>query len=1313
MYISQNLTMMMKNTLSNFIVLLISSVILGIMPLHSAEVKILTDSEEKLVLQVNLSGPLEWRLANDTRQVPDYLIIEDAELRAITENLLVPFFQWRIALPAVQKPKISLRILSSEVQHLPRPLTTEEVTILGKLPMVEISDLGYMATNPTALLTFFPLQIGQSSDQIIILRSVEISVDFTTIPVPKSGHIPDKMPLNAAFLNSHTALRWCQSPTPKFRKTVEYPSGQWFRLSINQDAIYAITLADLRNAGLTLSQIDTNRLILFTNSSGGRALSDDLPTDTLPALIEVSRELRGNGDAYFASGDTLVFWGRGSSGIAASPDGKLVYERNLFANTNYYWLLISDTPAKPKTMSALLSLDDSPSKISTTTDVLERHEVEAVNFLHSGRNWYGEKFNGSGSSVSVLFDLPFSQNNYSTEIKIRTKGATESASYSFNLYIKDMTTPVTSWSTQYYYSIIKTITTTLTPGANILRINYTASPSSATAYLDYIECRYQADLKSTSKPLLFWAPVTTGLVEYQVEISTRSNYLLYDITDWQNVAKQQFVINGNYLTFRAPNEILKRRRYYLLTPTDFQKPAKIERFENISFNSLREQTSGADYVIITDDKLVAAAEDLARLHSQDVPISDRLQTIVVTQSQIIREFHGDVLDPNAIRNFLQYAYNNWSLAPRFVLLFGDGTYDYRGIESSSGNLVMTYQVEPASESNDGLSSYAADCRYTYVNGNDKIMDLAIGRITVRTVQEAQGVVAKIRKYVLEPEYGDWRSQVTLVADDPQRPLDNEQYHISDTENYIARYVSKNLTINKIYLLEYPEVQDASTYGVKKPAANEAILKQLAKGTTIINYLGHGSPTVWAQEYVLVKDRDLGKINTGMKLPLWIAATCSWGQFDDISLACMPEALLLDNYNGAIAAIAATRPTYPTPNRAFISAILQKWFTGRKINRYRIGQIIQMVLNGSNENNEKYMLFGDPALFLALPYTETSFDRLPTDTLYTLQNVTVSGKVKDQQSNFAGQGILKVFDSDRYVTRQYQDDSKTTQQMSYVLPGRIIFNGKILLENNHFQSQFFVPKDINYEKRYGRFNIYGWNPETKVEIGGYYDSLSYLGSVVLIDTTGPKITLGFKDIDFRNGDIITPERQLEIKISDPHGINIAGQLGHEITVQFDQDEDFILTVTDEFAYDINSDTSGMIILSLPQLEEGKHYVTVKAWDNANNFTQQSLEFTLTNYEKLQLQRVVNFPNPFRKETDFTFYLTQPSQVKITVYTLRGLKIVTLDSNTVLPAGFNFLHWNGKDEFGDDIANGIYLYKIQVVSPDKKQKDQFIGKIVKAK
>jgi len=1277
---------------------------------EAIRLNIIEETLSSLQLEIDLPDQFEWRAADRYPQFESTMILGESSSERLSNRFYIPYFEWKIALPDTVKPEI--RIISSQFRtyQLSRSINPADMHLINQRPLAAVTEVGFQRDIPTGILRIYPLRASLSAREMQILSKIEIRLIIRNSD--SQGKLSNPPSPNAVHLNARSASVWRRPLSKRVSKAALPPTGKWLKLSVASDGLYYLTAQDVEAAGISAANLDTNCLFIFSNATGGREQSATPGLEVPINLVENSRLILGNRDRYFEIGDTLIFYGRATSGVEANSQGRLYFNRNAYAKTNFYWLLIADTPGTPKSMLLFPSQSTTPTATANSTECLERHEQELVNFLHSGKSWYGEKFAGSGSNVTLLKNMPTSQSsNYPTMLTIKVRGATsDNVSHSYKLYINSSSEAIANWSSSEFYSATRSVSTNLRPGPNLLRINYTASQSAANAYLDYIDFSFTSPLDAGSLPFRFWAPSGNGNYRFQIRQIGTSRPLIFDITDFASVAVQNYSINSDSASFTRTIESSHRLQFLIVARSDFQKPDKIESLAP-EWNLIRDPGNGAQYVIITNESLLPTAQSLADLYSNELRPADRLSTKVVTQNQILREFTGDVTDPHAIRYFLKYALTNWVVPPEYVLLFGDGTYDYRGLESTTGNLVMTYQIEPDYESGDGYSSYVSDARFVYLMGTDRLMDMAIGRLNVRNLAEANAVTQKIRQYLTEPEYGDWRSKVTLVADDPQRPLNDEQYHLSDTENYLVKYLAKSLVVNKLYLLEYPEVQDASSYGVKKPAATEAILKQLETGTTIINYLGHGSPSVWAQEYVLVKDRDIGKIKTGGKLPFWIAGTCSWGQFDEINTECMPEALIRKAADGGIAALAGSRPTYGSANRAFISQLFQRWFANGKINRYRLGNLIMSIFNGQNENTEKYILFSDPALYLALPYEFSSLDKMPSDTLPAMTNVLVTGTISTDTDRFDGNGILTVFDSQRFVTRYYLNDDKVKRSMSYFLPGEVLFRGNIQVINNEYTGRFYVPKDLNYEKYYGQIKFYGYNPANGQEAGGHYDSLVYTGSSPLIDTVGPEIRIGFKNQNFVSGDPVTPSAILNIEFRDAHGINIAGQIGHDITLNFDNDALNLYNLTSDFIYHTNSDSSGLIERKLPELEPGKHSVTVKAWDNANNPTSVSADFILLASDKFKLEKVYNYPNPFKHNTDFTFYLTQPAKIKLTIYTVRGLVIKTIDPGQTFDTGFNQINWNGEDEFGDPIGHGIYLYRISAIAELSRQKDQFIGKLVR--
>jgi len=190
--------------------------------------------------------------------------------------------------------------------------------------------------------------------------------------------------------------------------------------------------------------------------------------------------------------------------------------------------------------------------------------------------------------------------------------------------------------------------------------------------------------------------------------------------------------------------------------------------------------------------------------------------------------------------------------------------------------------------------------------------------------------------------------------------------------------------------------------------------------------------------------------------------------------------------------------------------------------------------------------------------------------------------------------------------------------------------------------------------------------------------------------------------------------LIVKLADSSGINTVGtSIGHDIVATLDNDNRKFFILNDFYQGDLNSYQQGVVHFQLPDLEPGPHSLKIKAWDVLNNSNEVMLEFTVTNNEDLILDHVLNYPNPFTTSTHFWFEHNKPGQnlhVKVQIFTLTG-RVIKSIKETINTAGnrSNELEWNGKDEYGDRVGRGVYLYRLSVTDPENKKKER-MGKLV---
>ncbi len=643
---------------------------------------------------------------------------------------------------------------------------------------------------------------------------------------------------------------------------------------------------------------------------------------------------------------------------------------------------------------------------------------------------------------------------------------------------------------------------------------------------------------------------------------------------------------------------------------------------------------------------------------------------------IYTQFNNGNPTPEAIREFILWAHDTWETPPICILLMGDiewiPTLYYSG-------------------------DYAADDLFTS-RTNDSPPIAAIGRYPAHNTTDVEAFVSKLIEYEVNPVFGPWRQRITLVADDAARPEHNinevltGKSHTLNSE-LVAGRIPDLIDVQKIYMMEYPEVSNASAYGVIKPDATDALFSALRNGTAIINYIGHGDPTKWAQEQLLSKNRgDIHSIQTGMKLPIWIAGTCSWGHFDDPHTDAFSEDIIREPENGAAAIITTSRAIGISSNAHFLQNIFSAIFPDGQPTNDPIGIVLQSVKTGSYPGR-LFHLFGDPAMPLPFPTGITSVDSLSTDTLITLEPARYYGSQPFDQN---GTGYVSLTEGNRLVTRHYTI-AGSNEEISYFLPGPSLFRGQFRFTDDQFTGELIVPKDISDTENPGNLRVYLLSDNGREAMGAVH-SIYYSAGGTNTDTEGPIIQFTTSDGRYlQTGDHLTPEESLILTVSDLSGINLTEEIGHEIMLT-NITRNLRTDLTHQFVYDVDKITSGTITIPLDDFNTEIH-MNIKVWDNANNPSEREIRLTRSESTQLNVFQVLNFPNPFRTGTQFAFEISSPADVKINVYTLGGKRIYSTDNFYFPNAGYHTIDWDGRDAYGQLIANGVYLYRLKATDLER--------------
>jgi hypothetical protein len=772
-------------------------------------------------------------------------------------------------------------------------------------------------------------------------------------------------------------------------------------------------------------------------------------------------------------------------------------------------------------------------------------------------------------------------------------------------------------------------------------------------------------------------------------------------------------LSGSNYTFTQSASYL--HEFVAINGSTFSTPVSVGKVDNQNLHA----ADAPRLVIVTHPNFLEAANKLADYHRNH----DGMKVLVATTTQVYNEFSSGAQDIGGIRDMMRYYYlvagNDTSRMPHYLLLFGDASYDYKNRISPNSNYVPTF------ESADGVdvdNAYTVDDYFGFLDDNENIsnfslpntLDIGIGRLPVNTPEQADAVVNKIIGYHAPASLGPWRLMNTYVGDNE----DDAGEHLMDAE-YIAAQVDAMSPFSndyKIYLDNLPFVSTPG--GLRAPEANKAINDQIFKGTFFINYTGHGSTVTLAHERILIKD-DFNKWKNINKLPFMVTATCDYARYDNPGYVSDGEALILKADGGTIAMLTTTGPVYAGINREINEQFLSEQYTQRNGEWPTFGDAIRRGKNitfaqpnpFSRLNFYRFTLLGDPALQPAFPKHRVHTDSIravrnsaATDSLRALGTYSVTGHVSDVAGNmlgdFNGRAYVTIYDKERQITLNTKIFNRFRR---YTMRDNIIFKGITTVTNGRFSFTFIAPKDINYDYGRGRISYYAENGitdaagmDTTVVVGGYFDGAE-------ADITGPKVEPFIGDTLFVDGGITGTNTLLYVRLSDHSGINVSGNgVGHDLTAVLDGDEQHPYNLNDYYQTEPNTYQKGHVSFPVTGIPDGAHTFTVKAWDVYNNSGTGTVHFVVGNGKIMQVEKLVNYPNPFTETTHFFFEHNHPNEVlgvQIAIYNTAGMLVRTINQSFT-PGGShsNEITWDGTTDNGARLQSGVYPYRI-ILSTDK--------------
>jgi hypothetical protein len=1122
-------------------------------------------------------------------------------------------------------------------------------------------------------------------------------------------------------------------------------SGEWYRFYVDTTGVFKMSRNFLQQLGVNVNNVDPRTIKLYGH--GGNMLPYPNAVTVPFDVPENAIKIVGEEDGVFNNEDYILFYAQGPKGFQEESNTNI----NCYSDKTYYYIQVGSGLGKR------ISPFSQPTgaidmQINTFHDY-KFHEVDKENIGLLGRRWFGERFDIQNERT-FNFDFP----DLVTTVPINLKA-----------YVAGVSSATTSMQLSANGSLIATLNMSGITASNIaseaayagnvnvsgpkiavnLNYNNNGNPS-AVAYLDYISIEATRSLNFSGKQFLFKnknVASASGIGQYTIANTTQLSEV-WDVTDLYNITNYLNTDANANLSFTVS---LGELRNYVAVASDFFVPKKDSKSSVVNQNikgtiflDSQGQFKDVDYIIVSPNNMLNHAERLAQINRKQY----NLNVKVVGLNEIYNEFSSGNQDIAAIRNLVKYVYDNASTVEnriKYVCLFGDGSFDYKDRIENNTNIVPSwYSLNSFSVT----GSYVSDDFYGMMDANEGAMnnsdklDIAVGRILADTPQRAKELVDKVESYYIKEALGSWRNNFVVVSDDVDKDWEGI---LQETTNNIGDMVTQEKPfMNVIKIHSDAFQQQSSAGGDSYPKVTEELANAIDNGALVFNYFGHGGEDGLAGERILLKP-NIQNFKNFCKLNCFVTVTCEFSKFDNPFRETAGEFTYWSKEAGAIGLITTTRQIFVTTGISFNNILEQYLFSFSENDSYEdyeyptMAEALRLTKNDPaiSGNSQRRLVFfiGDPAMKLAFPKPNirlTKINDIPigqaTDTLKGLSYVKLAGEVTDISGNVLNSynGKLSTTIYDKEIDRQTlaNDGTRLNGQvikLDFKTLGEIIFRGQASVTNGQFEFDFVVPKDIGIPVGFGKVSFYAKNGTLLEDQAGSSINTVKIGGLnenAAEDNIGPVITLYMNDENFVSGGITNESPTLLVKLEDSNGINTASGIGHDIVAIIDGDETNPYVLNDYYQTEVDDYQKGVVSFPFRDLKPGLHTLSLKAWDVYNNSSISEIQFVVFDKDQeLVINNVLNYPNPFVNYTEFWFNhnSSTPLDVSIQIFTISGKLVRTLNGQTsggvkATSSLSKDIVWDGRDDFGDKIGKGVYVYKLIVRSNLLNKKVEKIEKLV---
>ncbi|MGV4413115.1 type IX secretion system sortase PorU [Chryseobacterium sp. T1] len=1110
-------------------------------------------------------------------------------------------------------------------------------------------------------------------------------------------------------------------------------NGTFYKIKVDKSGVFKITRKFLQDNGINPSNINPKNFRIYGN--GGLMLPENNLDNRYDGLQENAIQVIGEDDGVWNENDYALFYAQGPNGYnlynGASRNTRKETRSdtpynliNIYENFAYYYINFDVGPGKRVNDDNI----NAPAELITRYDDYQYINEEKFNLLKLGRVWVGDSFIGN---KKVSFNTRSALKS-DDEIKIRTRVISFNGKGNF-ITFNINNNPPDQYNPSDEYSPIVINKTIFGLTGNSIDFNYTTNMSvnpNGQFYWDYAEATYPQDLTFNNSQMNFRKyNIDEGSQDLYGFSMTSINGLeqIWDISDITN-AKRKINKSGSNSVFNfgyLANSTVFNNEFVAFNQSAAFNPQFVARIDNQDLSSI----TNVDYLIITQPNMLGEAQRLANYHRT----KNGYNVETVDVNKIYNEYSSGSKDITAIRDFVTKL-KRQSNTLKYVFILGDTSYDFKNRIPNNSDIIPSYQSE---YSGDLTSSYVTDDYFVMTSPQDAseiirlIPDLPIGRLPAANISEAKLLIDKTLAYYnalpgQSTPFGEWRMKLDFVVDDD---FDNNlPFHKTINNAIVANFENNTdkpeYNIRKLYLDAFPA--EISAGGQRYPQINQAISNDISNSNMIF-YFGHGGINGWAQERVLTSSEvnNFNNYNSVFsRFPLVSTITCEFTLWDDPNTNSVGEQVIKQKTGGAATMITSSRKIGVSYGEEFSSKFINKLFTlSPDQDFYTLGDAFLSAKkeHKAHADHLRVNFLGDPAMKMARPKKQMEITTIP-DQIRALDFIKINGQVNKADgsldSSFNGRVIINIFEQKLNKSTLNNDklppkgNPPVSMLMNYKEEGSPIVKASGTVVNGKYTVEFYVPKDINYEIGNGRILAYADNKSFDV----FTNKVQKIGDINpngVNDQEPPKVNLYMNNTNFANGGITDQNPTLLACLTDNLGINSTGSgIGHDITVILDGEVINTVVLNDFFSAGegngcINPSLAdyqkGNVSFPFRNLKPGEHQLTFKVWDINNNSTTSTLNFVVKDESNQQLiiNRPLNWPNPFTNKTyvQFEHNCDELLDVNVQIYTITGKLVRTLSANVTAEPfleGFRTprqaIEWDGKDDFGDTVAKGTYIFKI---------------------